>query len=521
VGRHDGNETHLSTTEYPAQRLSRRLRPLKLLGAITDREIPVEVWITGGLIVLAAVIRIIVIDNQSFWWDEALTAYEARAPFGSMVNTVLHVETTPPLYFVVIWVWAHLFGTGEIALRSVSALAGVALVPIAYLSARELVSRQAGVLAAAFVALNPFMIWYSQEARSYMLLAALTGASFLWFIRARRYAAPRALAWWAIWSSLALMTHFFAGFAVAPEALWLLWIARTRLIAGAVAVVVIAQTAMLPFVGADTTHGAGWIGKIPRIHRIASAILEWGVSIVNRRATVTEGLAGGAILVLAVTLLLVLGGDERRRTATKPAIAVAGFVLLAPLALGFLGQDYFLSRNLIPAFVPLATVVGAACVVPRARVLGGGLAIALLAMFSVSAATVQTEPSLERPDWRAVAHAIGPATVPRAILYAGGGYADPLKIYLPRVNWVQQPGQKVRIQELDLVGAPTWMPRVRTRAPAGTKRLAHVSTTGVIIERFALRRPISTSVTALVKRAPHLFRRTPRGLLFFFQQPGA
>ena len=93
-------------------------------------------WITGALVVIAAAIRIVVLTDQSYWMDEALTAYEAQLPFGAMINTVVHVETTPPLYFVLIWAWAHLFGDGEAALRSVSMLAGVALVPIAYLAAR-------------------------------------------------------------------------------------------------------------------------------------------------------------------------------------------------------------------------------------------------------------------------------------------------------------------------------------------------------------------------------------------------
>ncbi len=95
----------------------------------------------AGLIAVAAVIRILTIDNQSFWTDEALTAYEAHLPFGEMIHTVQHVETTPPLYFVLVWCWAKLFGTSEVALRSISTLAGIALVPIAYLSARELASR--------------------------------------------------------------------------------------------------------------------------------------------------------------------------------------------------------------------------------------------------------------------------------------------------------------------------------------------------------------------------------------------
>jgi uncharacterized membrane protein len=165
-----GWPTHrtLSTSEYPAERFAGS----RLGAGAGARPIPADVWAVGVLVVLAAVIRIVTIDNQSLWRDEALTAYEAHLPFGAMLNTVAHVETTPPLYVVLIWAWAHLFGIGEVALRSVSTIAGIALVPIAYLCARELVSRRAGVVAAALVAVNPYLIWNSQEARAYMLLAA-------------------------------------------------------------------------------------------------------------------------------------------------------------------------------------------------------------------------------------------------------------------------------------------------------------------------------------------------------------
>ena len=131
-------------------------------------------------------IRIVILDNQSLWADEALTAYEVRLPFGGDA-----AHGRPRRDHAAAVFRAHL-GLGEgvrdaatVALRSLSAIAGVALVPIAYLAARELVSRRAGLVAAALVAVNPFMIWYSQEARAYMLLAALTGASFLYFVRAR------------------------------------------------------------------------------------------------------------------------------------------------------------------------------------------------------------------------------------------------------------------------------------------------------------------------------------------------
>src|SRR5947209_9433645 len=176
-----------------------------------------DVAVLIAAVAVAVVIRILTIDNQSIWTDEALTGYETRLPFGAMLHTVINFETTPPLYFVLIWAWAKVFGTGAVALRVFSSICGVALVPVAYACGREIVSRWAGVLAAAFVAVNPLMVWYSQEARSYMLLALLTAIGFIWFMRAHRELSRRNLMWWITLACVSVMTHFFAGFIVAPE----------------------------------------------------------------------------------------------------------------------------------------------------------------------------------------------------------------------------------------------------------------------------------------------------------------
>jgi mannosyltransferase len=536
----------VSTSDLPARGFGWRSR---IAASSHTRSLSAELWILCGLIVLATVIRIITIDNQSLWADEALTAYEAHLPFGAMLGSVVHVETTPPLYFVLIWGWAKAFGTGEVALRSLSTLAGIALVPIAYLSARDLISRWAGVIAAAFVTVNPFLIWYSQEARAYMLLALLSGASFWWFIRARSDPSRRNLTWWVVCSSAAVMTHFFAGFVVGPEALWLLWVARTRTTALAVGVVAAAQLAMLPFAVGDTSasHGVGWIAKIPRVHRIATTVVEWAGSNIYRRSTTAEGLVGGAALIAIVAVLLLVGGDRQTRQGAKVAAAITAFAFVAPVALGLVGQDYFLSRNEIPAFIPMTTVVAAACVAPRARWLGGALAVALLVLFSVTAVDVQTHPYLERPDWRNVARALGPATVPRAILAADGTTADPLKIYLPGVAWSQPHDRLVLVKEVDVVGATKRLrivaavrhrgatgtsnaaaragaratavgsPVPRSVSPPAARLLSRFRVDNWIVARFALARPERINIDGLRRRAGEFFRRTPVSLLIFTQ----
>src|SRR5205814_6176194 len=116
----------------------------------------------------------------------------------------------------------------EVGLRSLSALAGTLFVPVAYAAGKELASRRVAVVIAALAAFNPLLIWYSQEARSYSLLALFAGMSFWLFARLAREQSDRTLALWTVASALAIATHYFAAFVVVPEAAWLILRARDR-----------------------------------------------------------------------------------------------------------------------------------------------------------------------------------------------------------------------------------------------------------------------------------------------------
>ncbi len=548
-----------TTAEYPASGVRGRLGWSGLAAA--RRSLRAEHWLLGGIIVLAAVIRVVVLDNQSLWADEALTAYETRLSLSAMLHVVRTVEVTPPLYFVLVWGWAKLLGSGPEVLRALSAIAGIALVPIAYAATRELVSRRAGLVAAALMAVNPFAIWYSQEARAYMLLALLTGAAFLACTRALRAPTRGNLIAWALFSGLALATHFFAGFAIAPQAILLLWRHRTRATVIAAAVVAAAQLAMLPLAVSDTSasHGTGWIAKVPITHRIATTAVEWVAGNLYRRTTLADGLALGAALVLICGLLLWFGrggdaeggGDGERGGGVMVALVVAGCVLIGPLILAGLGQDFFLSRNAIPALVPAVTVVAAACTMPRLARVGALLAVLLFAGFATATAEIQTHPFLQRANWRLVARSLGPAAYPRAVLAANGTTAQALKIYLPGVAWAQPVTRKVLIAEIDVVGATKRIALAgehaltgrgtigvirlpgspvrdhrrgatvpRSIAPAGTRLLFRGRVANWVVARYLLDRPRWVSIASLARSAPRFFRHTPAALLVFTQPPG-
>jgi mannosyltransferase len=170
-----------------------------------------------GLIAVGAALRFVTLAQQSLYLDEAATVRLLREPAIDMFRGIATEESTPPLYYALARAWSSAFGTGEVGLRSFSALVGTATIPVAYAAARQFVSRRAALAAAGLVATSPFLVWYSQEARAYALLV-LFGAASLYFLGVALNETSRtAVRWWAVVSILALATHYFGIFLAAGE----------------------------------------------------------------------------------------------------------------------------------------------------------------------------------------------------------------------------------------------------------------------------------------------------------------
>ncbi len=174
---------------------------------------------------LAAALRFSTLDLQSFWYDEAFTPVRVLHPsLWATLRSVVHTENTPPLWYLIAWADARVFGTSELALRWPSALAGTLTVPVAWAIGRELTGRRATAIAtAALVAVNPLLVWYSQEARAYGLFVFTASLAMLCFLRARARPTTARLAAFAATGALALLTHYFAVFELIPMAAMLLW----------------------------------------------------------------------------------------------------------------------------------------------------------------------------------------------------------------------------------------------------------------------------------------------------------
>ncbi len=134
------------------------------------------IWILLAILALAALLRFFQLDAQSFWYDEGNSARAAERSL-PLITAAAIGDIHPPLYYYALHFWRGIWGESEFALRSLSAILGVVLVWLIYLLGRQLLDETTALVAALIAAVNPFQVYYSQEARMYILLAVWATAS--------------------------------------------------------------------------------------------------------------------------------------------------------------------------------------------------------------------------------------------------------------------------------------------------------------------------------------------------------
>ncbi|MBV9805447.1 MAG: hypothetical protein JO130_19780 [Solirubrobacterales bacterium] len=257
---------------------------------------------------------------------------------------------------------------------------------------------------------------------------------------------------WVVACALALATHYYASLIVVPEAIWLLFAHRHRRpVQGAFAIVALCGLGLIPL--AVSQHGTGrsnWIAHAPFGRRLGQVIPQFAAGFAGPAHSVLEPIAI-AIVILSLVLLATRSDPAPRRGAlVAGSFALAGLII--SLALVVVGFDDLLTRNLLAIWASAALLVAGGLAAPRAATLGLLATVALCAIGVSAALGVAFERSLERPDWRVVAAALGDHAPPggRAVLVQHYRDLLPLSLYEPALHF--WPGERaIRVRELDVV----------------------------------------------------------------------
>ena len=474
-------------------------------------------WPLAALTALAAVLRLSTLGMQSFWFDEAFTPLHVLHPsLFTTLEWVPKTENSPPLWYLIEWFDYRLLGTGEYALRLPSAIAGIALVPVAWAIGRELADRAAAIACAALVTVGPLFVWYSQEARAYGLFMFTSGLAMLAFVRVLREPTGRRFALFAGAGALCLLSHYFAVFILAGMGLWLLADPRTRRRSlPALAALALVAVALLPLISAQGARGTQWIGEWALKERIED-IPDYYLTGYSggRLGHSIEALVG--LPLFAVTMLgawrmwkgrpaaaaAELGPEEdplaRRRRGVWVALAVTAAGVLVPLAMALGGADYLAPRNLVGAMVPFTALVAVLATWPSPRDAIGPtlLAVAVLALLAVTL-TVAFDSKYQRGNWKGVVKDL-PAGNQRAMVVNQLGSA-PLRYYTPGLRQLHST-DSVRVREIVMAGEePIRASAYRPPAP-GFKLVEKIDFTGLVALRFVSPTPRVISARTLRAR---------------------
>jgi uncharacterized membrane protein len=353
------------------------------------------VWLILALAtIVAAGLRLPFLDHQSLWLDEIYTRSILRE--SSLAGLWRHIEateSTPPLYYVLGWL---IKARSAAAMRLIPALALTAAVPVSYLAFRRLVGSRAALATAAILAVNPTLVAYSTDARSYGLFV-LTALLSVWAFSALIEAGSALrYALWALASVSCIWTHYFGVFIVCAETLALLHAhsRERRLTLSWTVLIGLLLVPLVPLLSSQTDNErAGYIAGIPLTKRVAETVRQFAMGA-NVPRTLLEALG-----LLVFYLAIAAGVWIALRSAPKRSrvlLALAAIALATPLLLSALKiEDRFYARNVI-AMLPLAAALAAPAML---RLRAVPLVIYLL-LAGVTSAWVATSWRYEQVDWR-------------------------------------------------------------------------------------------------------------------------
>ncbi len=425
---------------------------------------------------LAFGLRIHRLGEQSIWYDEALSVLYARQTPGQLLALVA-ASDHPPFYFFFLHLWLRLNPASqplsEFWVRFPSLFAGVLLIPLTYALARALsLHPYAAVIAALWIAVSPFHIWYAQEARMYTLAVFLTTLASLLLARRLRADDPgsagrREWGLYALLMAAALYTHYYTAFILLAHGVLIVWIDRRRpQIRAWIAAASTATALALP-----------WLWHIARPIQETDTYWPGTLDVGKAVAQIARAMAVGQTLpgpqaqppTIAYLLLVILGllsllraTSRSRRYATRALFTrsapfLSAYALVPTLTLLAIAYRHpkFAPRYLLITTPALALLAGQGAwrLASWRRRLGPILAMGLIGIVligrGVSLWHHYYDVRLHKPDWRAVAAYMAGHARPRDAVVIVGGHTAPafqfynrlgLDVYpippglLPRVN---------------------------------------------------------------------------------------
>lgn len=390
-----------------------------------------RLWLPAALLLIGFGLMLSGIQRDGLWLDEGWTAAliydnvppadsvrgQARQVVDSLLATLERVraqDVHPPLYYLLLDMWTRLAGESEVALRIISAWAGLVALAGTHALGQRLFGQGAGWAALVLLGTSAFFLYYTREARMYALASAWVVLATYSYAHWRRTPTWRNHLAYGVLAALALYTHYLTALVFVAHGLH--WVVGAALGAGRRSV-----WAYLPILFIVGALVAPWASSAYQqlSANPAGAAAAYLPTDGNTLAALWLVLAHGNGWLIALPLLVTTAwGDGWREPRLRQSAGLVLLWLLLPaallLALNATGLRLFQLRYVFFCLPALALLLGFGLsrfylplvLVSREAPLWRYGALALLVWLAL--AQLNSDPTLwpAKPRWReAVAQA--------------------------------------------------------------------------------------------------------------------
>lgn len=349
----------------------------------------------GGLIALGTLLREWHLDLKPLWLDEVITAlfslgrnyddvplnvvfslealqqlftFKTALSCPQIAQNIATQSTHPPLFFCLLHTWMHLFGSDQDLawMRELPALFGICAIAAIYWLNTVAFSRRAGLMASALMAVSPFAVYLSQEARHYtlpllLITLALVGLIYIVQDLSQDRLRSSVLLLWTLVNSIGFYVHYFFILAFVAQITTLLmfmfWqrrrLTRDHVVAIAVASIVVVAS-FIPWFPVMVNHfnrsETTWLPQAQNIAPIYQTLLSW-VLIIAALPVENQPLwvaipAGMLMLIFSVWVgwQVVQGLQQLWQHSRQSTLILGSFTLC--VLLEFFTIVYFLNKDI-------------------------------------------------------------------------------------------------------------------------------------------------------------------------------
>ena len=369
----------------PRGRLPRRGEP--------DTSRDTALLVLAALVLVGLALRLAV--PRGIWLDEAISIHQARLSLHDLFRNLYYGDRQPPLYHLTLWLTIRAFGHGEFAVRLPSLIAGTLVIPVLYELGRELYDRRTGLIAAAFAAVSPVLVWYSQEVRMYEFVALFGLLALLTQLRVIRNSTMLGWAAYILATAALLWSHYFGLLLIVVQQLVFVGVIVHRKRTGepvktlawgyaySVAVLAMQLVPLLVFAHHQYQSTSGAAGSPSGTYDLLSfysvlANMAWSLWGYQPDATTVLIAAMWPLFLLGSLVLLGRGGSRQTMALAAAALALVGLLIVVSV----FDRTLFELRNFL-VLVPLVLLLIARLVTgwirqPRARLLAASVVVVTL-----------------------------------------------------------------------------------------------------------------------------------------------